>query len=226
MIDRLPFVRPFTPAGLRWRLVDSVIEGAGGLGTPTTRISTYGGGWWVAEFEQMKVASPEHHRAMRAMAMRLRGGVRIDVPFVELRPTGGLSPVPFGDGSTFGDGSLFLSGEVGAILEEAVALNDDTALIRILTGHPLIGGDMFSIARPLDFGSGLYGTDRVEPLGDGVWSVTIGPQFRAAHPAGTVLNFNDPHCVMRLEDPEGSMWPRLTRGWHGTASARLVEAMT
>lgn len=226
MIDRLPFVRPFTPAGLRWRLVDSVIEGAGGLGTPTPRISTDGGGWWVAEFSEMKVSSPAHHRAMRAMALRLRGGVRIDVPFVELGPTGGLTSVPFAGGVTFSDGSEFGSGLVSAILEEGVALNDDEALIRITTGQVLTGGDVFSIERPLGCGSGLYVTDRVEDLGDGVWSVSIGPQFRAAHPAGTALNFNDPHCVMRLEDPEGSMWPRLTRGWHGTASARLVEALT
>lgn len=226
MIDRLPFIRPFNPTGLRWRLVDAVIEGAGGLGTPTPRISTDGGGWWVAEFGEMKVSSPAHHRAMRAMAIRLRGGVRIDVPFVELAPTGGLTSVPFAGGVTFSDGSEFGSGAVSAVLEEAVALNDDAALIRITTGQLLTGGDVFSIERPLGFGSGLYATDRVADLGDGVWSVTIGPQFRASHPAGTALNFNDPHCVMRLEDPEGAMWPRLTRGWHGTASARLVEALT
>lgn len=226
MIDRLPFQRPFTPVGLRWRLVDSVIEGPSSLGLPAARISTDGGGWWVAEFDEMKASTPAHHRALRAMTLRMRGGARLDVPFVEQSPTGGVSSVPFSDGSTFGDGSEFGSGAMEAELEEAVALNDDTALIRIVTGQALQGGDVFSIDNGGLLGSSMFATSRVEEVSAGLWSVEIGPQFRRAYAAGTVLNFNDPHCAMRLEDPEGGMWPRVTRGWHGMATARFVEALT
>ena len=209
MIDRLPFIRPFTPVGLRWRLVDSVIEGPAGLGLPAARISTDGGGWWVAEFDEMKASTPSHHRALRAMTMRMRGGQVFDVPFVEQSPTGGLSSDP----------------AMSATLEDAVALNADTALIRITSGQPLLGGDAFSIDNGEDEGSSLYMTSLVEEVSAGLWSVELGPQFRRAYAAGTVLDFKDPHCAMRLEDPEGAMWPRVTRGWHGNASARFVEAL-
>lgn len=225
MIDRLPFVRPFTPAGLRWRLVDAVVEGPAGFGLPTTRISTDGGGWWEAEFADMKAATPTHHRALRAMALRMRGGARLDVPFVELSPTGGLVPTGFADGSTFSDGSGFLSGSVTAVLAEAVALNDDSCRIQIEGGTPLLGGDVFSIWRGAELGSEMHATDGVEQIDAGLWQVSIGPQFRQAWAAGTVLNFNEPHCAMRLVDPDGGMWPRFDRSWHGRASARFVEAL-
>lgn len=225
VIDRLPFQRPFTPTGLRWRLVDSVIEGPSGLGLPAARISTDGGGWWVAQFDEMKAATPLHHRALRAMTLRMRGGRVFDVPFIEQAPTGALSTVPFSDGTTFGDGSEFVSGAMTAVLAADVALNDDTATIQISTGHVLQGGDVFSIDNGPLLGSSMFATSEVEEVSPGLWSVEIGPQFRRAHPAGTALNFNDPHCAMRLEDPEGAMWPRIVRGWHGTASALFVEAL-
>lgn len=225
MIERLPFVRPFTPAGLRWRLVDSRIEGPDGFGVPAEAVTTDGGGWWTAEFSDMLAGRPEHHRALRAMAMRLRGGRRIDVPFVEQQATGGVSRVPFSDDATFSDGALWTSGAMSAVLEEAVSLRADTAKIRILTDHVLTGGDVFSLDRSGQLGSEMKATGGVTHLGGGVWEVELGPQFRQAHDAGAVLNFNAPLCAMRLNDPEGGLWPKATRGWNLRASARFEEAV-
>lgn len=225
MIDRLPLARPFLPAKLRWRLVDARVEGPAAFGLPPSGVTTDGGGWWEAELAEMRAATGVDHRALRAVALRLRGGARIDVPFLEQVPTGGLSEVPFSDGSSFSDGSLFLSGAVSATLEEAVAADDDTALIRIETGHPLLGGDVFSLVRSATLGEEMHATSRVEEVSTGLWSVEIGPQFRQAHAAGTVLNFNDPHCAMRLVDPDGGLWPTVTRSWIGRPSARFVEAV-
>lgn len=221
----LPTIRPFTPGALRWRLVDARVEGPDGFGLPPVAVTTDGGGWWTADFGELKVAAPEHHRMMRAMALRLRGGARVEVPFVEQYPPGGLDRTSFDDGADFSDGAQMTSGQIAAVLESPVAVRDDTCVIHMTSGHRLLGGDVFSLSRGV-LGSELHMTDSVEDLGDNRWRVVIGPQFRAAHAAGTELEFNTPHCAMRLDDPDGGMWPTIEPGWRARATMKLVEAIS
>lgn len=226
MIETLPTARPFLPSGLRWRLATAEVEGPGGFGLPTDVGSTDGGGWWVAEYSDMQAGTPDHHRALRALAGRLRGGARIDVPFIEQRPTGGLHlPVPLSDGSTLSDGSAFTGGLMDAVLEDAVILRADELTLRIETGQSLLGGDMFSIWRGPDKGSELHCTSAVTALADNRWAVEIFPPLRQGHDADVALNFNTPACAMQLRDPEGAMWPRAQRNWNLKASALFVEAL-
>lgn len=226
MIETFPPERPFLPASLRWRLMDAVEEGAAPYGLPTIDVSVDGGGWWTASLLRMQGGTGYHHRTLRAMALRLRGGRAVNVPWVELARIGTPPPpVRFSDGASFDDGSRFVGQACVAELAEPVRFRDDEATIRILTPHQLIGGDMFSIDRGPLMGDELHGTDQVEALGDGRWRVRIGPQFRRSHPAGTPVNFSDPKCAMKLQDPNGGLWPTFERNWIARADALFVEKM-
>lgn len=224
MIERLPDVRPFTPAKLRWRLVDSVVEGPEGFGLPPAEQSTDGGGWWEAEFGEMSAATDAHHRALRGFAARYRGGLPVNVPFLELAPTGEMEEVGFDDDTGFDDNTLFTGGLMAAHLEASVSLRDDAALIRVTTDHPLRGSDIFSMARGEGLGDEMHQCDDVVEVSPGLWSVTITPGFRQGHAAGAALNFNDPACAMRPRDREG-LWPTFVRGWIVRSSVRFVEAI-
>lgn len=225
MIERLPSASPFLPQSLRWRLADARTEGAGGFGIAPVSVTTDGGGYWVAEFGEMRAATDAQHRALRGLASRLRGGKRIDVPFVELAPTGGLEEVTFSDGTTYEDGTGEIVGLTQAVLEEAVAANDFTCLIRVTGGPDLRGVDVFSMIRSATLGEEMHQCDSLTEVEPGLWSATVGPQFRQAYDAGTALNFNDPACAMRLDDPEGQLWGRFDRSWIARPSARFVEAV-
>lgn len=226
MIDRLPLARPFLPGRLRWRLVDARLNGVSdSYGLPADVVTTDGGGWWTASLDQMRASSREQHHALRALAVRLRGGRRIDVPFIEKEPLGGLTSVGFSDSATFSDDTEFQSGVVAAVLDEAVTLRSDVAVIRIDSGHELIGGDVYSLDRGGQLGSEMHVTGSVERLSGNRWAVEMGPQFRRAYAAGTEVNFNDPRCAMRLNDPEGGLWPEATRAWNVDAAARFEEAI-
>lgn len=226
MIETFALSAPFLPERLRWRLVDVTVEGPGGFGLPADSGTTDGGGWWVAEFADMSVDSPITHRTLRAITGRFRGGRRIEVPFLEEAPTGGEhGAVPFSDGTVFADGSGFTGGLMEATLDEAAVLRADTLMIRVTTGHALVGGEMFSLLRSADLGSELHCTSRVEEVEAGLWSVEIFPPLRQAYAADVPVNFNTPSCAMRLDDSEGSLWPWAEIGWRMKASARFVEAL-
>lgn len=225
MVLRLPMARPFAPGLLRWRLADSRFEGPGAFDMPSDVVTTDGGGYWLATLAEAPVFTGMEQHALRAMALSLRGGARVDVPFLEKEPTGGLTSVTFSDGSTFSDGTTFQSGTVAAVLELPVTVRDDGMRIRITSGHELIGGDVYSLWRGDQLGSSLHCTASVEQVSPGVWDVEIGPQARQAWAAGTEVNFNDPHCAMRLNDPNGEMWPEFRRGWHGRAAMAFEEAI-
>lgn len=225
MVDRLPLARPFRPGKLRWRLVDARIQGPDSYGLPPDSVTTDGGGWWVAELGEMPALTPDELMTLRATAVQLRGGRRIDVPFLEQRPTGGVSPIEFGDDALFDDGADWGSGLVTAVLDQTVGLRADEARIRVTSGAPLVGGDAFSLWRGPDLGSELHVMGAVQSLGDNVWAVEVAPQMRQAYPANVEVNFNDPHCAMRLVDPEGRMWPEIGRGWNPRAGARFEEAV-
>lgn len=225
MLDRLPLNRPYLPNQLRWRLVDSTVDGPESFGLPEDTVSTDGGGWWVADFGELQASRDEHHRAIRGLAVRLRGGRRIEVPYLEIAPTGGTVETSFSDDTLFADGSGFDHGLITAVLEEAVSLRDDTALIRITSGPGLRGSDVFSLLRSEELGSEMHMCDWIEEVSPGLWSVRFGPQMRQDHPAGTPVNLNDPTCAMRLQDKEGGLWGTAGRAWMMKASARFVEAV-
>lgn len=224
-MERLPNATPFLPAQLKWRIADSSLEGVDGFGIAPTTVTTDGGGYWVAEFKSMRGATDAHHRSLRGQASRLRGGKRIIVPFIEKSPSGGLGLAGFDDGTTYDDGTVETVGLISAELEEAVSLRADTALIRVTAGPNLRGSDIFSVMRTDGRGEEMHLCDDMVEVEPRLWAVTIGPQFRSAHPAGAALNFNDPGCTMRLVDPEGEFWPTADRGWIHRPSARFVEAV-
>lgn len=224
MVDRLPLAAPFAAARLRWRLVDARLSGPGSFGLPPETITTDGGGWWEVMRAGMDIYDADEQRAMRAVALRLRGGRRIDVPFQEESATGGLRRVTWSDGTLSSDGTGIISGAIVAYLAEPVALRADEAVIDIPGGPPLLGGDAFSLFRSPALGSELHATEEVERIATDRWRVRVAPQFRQAHPAGAEVNFNDPACAMRVADAEG-LWPEFEPGWIGAGQTLFREAL-
>lgn len=225
MIEAFPRARPFVPAKLRWRLVDSVVEGPSDFGLPAAEQTTDGGGWWEVEFGDMFAGGrDEHHRALRGLASRARGGLRLNVPFIERAPTGAMVDGFFDDDMGFDDDTAFTEGAMIAHLENAVGLRDDTARIRVTSDHRLRGEDVFSLLRSDALGDEMHLCETVYEVSPGLWEVTIGPMFRQAYPAGTPVNFNDPCCAMRIQDREGGLWPAFDRSWNVRTSVKMVEA--
>ena len=225
MIEPFPNVRPFLPAQLRWRVIETRQETDALLGQPSDRFNADGGGYVVASLRRMKVHDPAHHRAIRAMALSLRGGQLVSVPiFDPARIASPVGIVPYADGVTHSDGTGFQSWSVQAVLEEPVALRDDEALVRVTSGHDLDVGVWFSLWRGVERGDEAHMASKVWNLGGGLWRMRIGPQFRQGHAAGTPLNFDRPCCTMKLKDPDGEMWPEIDRTLGGHASAYFEEA--
>lgn len=225
MLLQLPLVRPFSPGLIQPELVDSRTEGPGGFGLAPDSATTDGGGWWEYRLENMMAWKPDHFRALRAFALRARGGRRIIVPVIDKpqRITPLPDGVPFSDGTTFSDGTMFEGGAVSAYLEEAVAIRADEATIVIESGQSLRGGDYFSLDRGALLGPELHLTDEVESLGSNRWRVHIGPHFRQAHPAGAACDFDRPAFTATLQTTSG-LWPKIAPDWIARSEAVFVEA--
>lgn len=220
----LPRVRPFVGKAIRPVLVDARIEGGGAFGWSPVTGTADGGGWWEWTTRGMMAFRPDHRRALRAVAALVRGGETIRVPVTDdpqrLSPL--PDPVPFSDGASFSDDTLFAGNAVEAVLDAPVALRDDEATIWIKTGQELRGGDYFSLERT-GRGPELHLTTSVEPLGSGRWRVRVAPNFRAAHPAGAVCEFDRPAFEATIPDTS-TLWPEYGTDWIGEAEVTFVEA--
>lgn len=215
-----PFVGDITP-----RIADARTEAPGDYGWPSSSSSVDGGGWWEVFLDEMKGAEPRHFNMARAFASAVRGGRRVRVP---VRPggvtPGGRSVARFANGATFSDASVFHGGLAEARLGAAVGLRDDEAIIDMVSGQDLIGGEFFSLERGGLQGPELHLVDEVERLTGTRWRVRVGPQFRAAHVSGAEANFNTPAFVATVPDPS-TLWPKKVLGSRFFRIAvNLVEA--
>jgi hypothetical protein len=98
-----------------------------------------------------------------------------------------------------------LAGGLVFSLAADVAMNATTISILRETGGPLRSGQYLQIGDRLHIIVGLASQD---PVGDGglavpgVVDVRIRPWLRDDYPAGTVVNFANPKCVMRMADAD------------------------
>lgn len=225
VILRLPRSRPFTPRDFRWRLAGHIIQGPERMGLPPVMGTTEGGGWWTAELNSPPFNDPVHHRAVRALALKLRGGRVVDVPFTDPAPLGSTVVTGFSDGTSFTDGTGFSGGTASATLEMAASLRADEATVRVTSGHIIRPGHAFSLFRSVERGSELHMVDEVSDLGGGLFEITFGPNLRQGYPAGAALDFNEPRCAMRLVDPDGGLWPSVEIGGFAKVEMKFAEAL-
>lgn len=217
---------------IMWELMGRTISGGKSLAGPQPVARLDGGGLWTARIGDVQLSSADEVRAWRAMSALLDGGATaIVLTYRDTRhypaPTvNGVryttaDAVTHSDGATFSDGAGYSQSTVSATVETAAALRATTIDITIAIGASLRGGEHFSIEHDT-LSHRMYRIGSVTEAG-GVSTCTIRPPLREAVAAGTLIEFDRPKCVMRLQEP-GGMDLTLTRREFGQASTAFIES--
>lgn len=163
-----------------------------------------GGPRWGCRLIRIPLKCREEILAFQAIESILAGGT---TPIIMHRYPGDRSPaqrqpsgVPHSDGTPFSDETLYSGPTVSAITQADAALNDSEIVIKLVGGRPIVGGEDFGILH-VDASWRTYRIQRVFPEGDNL-RLVIDPVLREAVPAGAVVDFDDPRCVMRLANAE------------------------
>lgn len=227
-MERFPY-HLLTPSLLRWRPASSFITGPSSIFGEAQRRNPRPGWRWVAEFGNIHVKN--NHGLLEAVLLKWRlGGELMLVPRIAgpQRPTldgDGVILTPHSDETPFSDDSLYGQTSISAELVDSIALGATTARISVTGARALTGGEPFEMIGPV-YLNRLYSVIRIleapEDGPDGEYTVLFGPNAREALPAGTAVNFADPHCVMRPVFDD-SMWPTYSPGFFGAVNLTFEE---
>lgn len=227
----------FPPGSISLKLVGGAVESPRALSGLSGAIDFAAGGSWSLKLKKIMIlADPRQHRAWLALDGILAGGVaKVNVATVSSIAMPGATPgasrgdtgfvssirheggVPFSNGA--GHSASVCLGEFAAAAEEGAA----TVKIRILTGQEVVPGPMFGTFDPVK-GWRMYRILAVDSVSDGVATVWIRPPLRAGAPAGRLIDFDKPRCVMRLPAGQSLGW-EPEADWRFSPDVTLVEAM-
>lgn len=175
---------------------------------------------WSITFTDIPLYTPDHIRVFRSIEGQLDGRANpILVPIFDADRAPALPPVAtFSDGSTFSDGT----GLVGA--STAIELTADQAINA--TDLPVswpAGGPAPTAGQHFSLGQRVYRIIKIATSdGTTTATLTIRPWLRDAWPAGTMLQFDNPHCLVRLAKDDG-MAADLDHWRFGKPSVDFVE---
>lgn len=209
----------FAPDGIEAELEMRELSGGVALNGEEDVIATDGGGRWALVLEEPYLDEPEVALAWRALAGYLGGGQPIICRICDVRhqPTNGFAELPHSDGSPFSDETEHLSGDAEVVAAADAPLRATALTLDIITlPRSLLGGERFSIAHPTELDR-LY---QITEISDDGQAVRFVPPLREAVTAGTVLNFEDPRCVMRRD---GDMRSGTRLGYAESSGVRFVE---
>lgn len=180
---------------------------------------------WAIKLVDVAVRTPDQIMLWRTFEGQLEGRLgTIRIPIYDARqaPSGLMaSRVPFSDGSTFSDGSVFRSISCLASLTADAASNATTLAVQ-WSGLPPQPGQHFSLGNNLHRIVAVDGQVSIDGL-TFTTQLTVRPWTRAAWPAATRLEFDDPVCLCRLASDDG-MALDLDFGRVAHPSVDLVEA--
>jgi len=198
----------FTPRSQKWALRGAAKTGGASIAGIVQAVRVDGGGYWVAELREIRLASADQLRAWRAWEVILDGGatpVVVEMCDPRQRPDvviGGVEAkahtVPHSDDMTFSDSAPYASVPIAAMVHAPAALRATTLDI-VIQNVTLRGGEHFSIQHPVR-SHRLYRVRTAEDIGGGVSRITLRPPLREAVAAGEPAEFNSPRCVMRVLD--------------------------
>ncbi len=214
-----------------WQLKASTVSPGQSASGSFARASYGGGGLWKADYSSINLRTADHVRAWRAMEVLCDGGVSpVIVPMcdkrqmpanvIEGRLVYSYGNLPHSDGTVHDDGAGYYQASVVAITARPAPLRSVTLPISFISNSELRGGEMFSINHPTQ-GWRVYQIGLVES-GGGVSDVTIRPPLREAVPAATVVEFDQPRCVMMLSDPN-AMQLAMTRRRFANPDVSFIE---
>lgn len=204
------------PQESAWHLRLTSVSGGTSVNGLNRLSMTDGGGRWTCSMSGVWLRRPEQIKLARALESLMDGGAGLAVvpacerAFAPLPGGGVVADVPHGDDASFGDGALYGASSI-VVTADAAPLRATTLTVTRALAAALIGGERFSIDHPAR-GKRLYTVSRVEAVSDGVDRITIRPPLREAITDDTVLDFDNPGCVMRLANPDEFFEPiRLHR---------------
>jgi len=215
MTERLP-VEDMGLHAQSWNLTGASISGGQSVSGQSQSVRSDGGGLWRLR-AGFKLRTPADMKKWRAFGARLDGGATsIVVPRIEaglkvqLEGTETVESATHSDGSTLSDGSEYdVIPEVSASPGASAALRATQMQLAFTSAVVLEGGECFTIEHATQ-GDRLYTIHSVVAQANNTYTVKIRPPLREAITTSTVLDFDDPRCLMRLADPDS--WEAEARG--------------
>lgn len=218
------------PEDQRWSpMSGSVVEGGRTFSNKPLVSNWNAGGFWTATYKNVLVYGREAILVAQALEVLLQGGSEpIAIPRRPgpQAPGGGIIEyVPHSDGTPFSDGTLYASGDGRARVAIDAPRNATTLVIDWFGSDPLIGGEDFSVetdAGPMMMRIGMFLAS--EPITNGTrHTVYVAPPIGQPIAAGAEVNFQDPHCTMRLANAR-EFAAMLKHNDYGFFDAEFVEA--
>lgn len=216
-IGRFPLAL-FPPSQHQPRLAGTALSGGQPInGAPQTAdVST--GGWWVYDYDVGLLRTLAQHGAWRAMVAELQSGVQL----IEMPVLDALKPWPPGFPGDPIDAAL--AADVYMPASPAPPTSPVVARIAITVGGALQGGEYFTVIGP----SGaprLHMVTAITDVTGGVSTVRVKPPFREDMPSGTVVDFNAPRFVAKMDIAGGKeAWPSLTPPFLAKPKISFVES--
>lgn len=195
--------------------------------TGRVQVGSLDSGIWIADYRSLTI----YHgnlRLYRAVRAQMEGGaVDVVVPVFynaqapwPLGPNGDpvrfSPPVWFDDGAGFDDCSGMWQPVIAAYIAADAGLRATSIVIDFQHAGEVTGGEYFSI------GDRLHVIRKVTDVSGTDHTVSIWPPLRAPVTTGTELNFDRPHCLMRLAS-ESSGDIDMDRGRLGSSDLQFVE---
>ncbi|MEH6721289.1 MAG: hypothetical protein V7704_20620 [Aurantimonas endophytica] len=192
------------PQSIDFNLTPQNTRGATSL-TGGSQVIASSAGLWTATVRGIRVYGRDNLLLWRTLEARLEGtlnpilipvcqGNRQPYPAVQPIAYGGI---PHGDGTSFSDGSGYYQRAIDASLLFSVPRGAVQAWINVTVGGDLEPGQYFSL------GERLYRIKSIEKVSGAASFVKFWPTAREAAPAGTRVEFDKPHCKMRLRSDDG-----------------------
>jgi hypothetical protein len=196
--------------------------------------ATDAGGNWRHALQGIALRTADQVRCFDAWSAYLQGGLTECVmpvpslltaprPYIGGRPATAGAPAPAAD-DYFNQDPGFGEPMIVASPGPDIVLRATSAVIEIIQGGALKGGELFSIEHTT-LSWRLYRISRVTARTGQLFTVEFFPPCREATDDGASIEFDVPRCVMRLDPANaGDLGPGASPGRLDTVSAGFVES--
>jgi hypothetical protein len=195
------------------------IDGPASFSGRTQRARIDGGGWWEAELANMDIRSSNDARYVGAIGPLLELGIaEVLVPSCVSRTApwpldedgnkiiypsiphedDEYGDVYFSDGAGYDQNSIIIQAFGGPY-----PIRSTTMVAWSVYGGALIGGEVFSIYHATA-NHRRYQITTSEEIGTDLYQITFFPPLREAVAAETLLDFENPLCLMQLSEMKGA----------------------
>lgn len=186
-------------------------------------VAQYDAGYWIARLSGVNAAGPTNVLAHRRLSALMEGGAhQVFVPVFDRAnapwPVAGVyeSLKTYSGGETFSGGEKYSASVIIAAMAAAAA-RATRITPTVTTASTIRGGEFFEIAA-----TGRLHSIKSVDVAAGTWD--IWPPLREAVLVSTELNFDDPKCLMRLQnESDGDL--DLTMGRYGFPDLEFVEVI-